>query len=186
MSLYNTAYDAANTAVRAFLTRIGELYLGRSFNIGSGMAQKDWIKIREIVFENSCAYCGKKELKLQMDHLIMFNRAGFGLHHPGNVVPACSKCNTRSKKATGDYNTWEDHLSWICDKNNEKENFHDRWQRIRNHITEGEYAYPKLTSEEQKAIRIIANTLYKNIKNEFDGAIELYKELDETFTKSKK
>ncbi len=37
----------------------------------------------------------KKFIKLQIEHLIMFNRQEFGLHHPGNVVPVCSNCNNR-------------------------------------------------------------------------------------------
>ena len=36
MAIYNTASDAANTAVRAFLTKVGEFYLGRTFNTGTG------------------------------------------------------------------------------------------------------------------------------------------------------
>lgn len=186
MSLYNTAFDAANTSVRAFLTKIGEFYLSRSFNTTSGGGQKDWNKIKEVVFGNSCAFCGKNDSKLQMDHLIMFNRTGYGLHHPGNIVPVCKGCNTRSKKTNGEYNSWEDHLSFICELNGEKGNFFDRWNRIKKHVTEGEFAYPKLTSEEEKAIRIIASRLYKNVKDEFDNAIELYQELDSSFSKTKK
>ena len=36
MAIYNTPADAANTAVRAFLTKVGEFYLDRSFNTASG------------------------------------------------------------------------------------------------------------------------------------------------------
>ena len=51
MASYNTQYDAANTAVRAFLTRIGEYYLKRSFNTaGKGIAKNDWIKIKDEIF----------------------------------------------------------------------------------------------------------------------------------------
>lgn len=53
-------------------------------------------------------------------------------------------------------------------------------------MSEGEFAYPKLTGEEEKAIRIIANNLYKKVIDEFDNAIELYKELDVSFTKVKR
>ena len=42
MALYNTTLDAANTAVRAFLTRVGEYYLGHSFNTGSGKGKLIW------------------------------------------------------------------------------------------------------------------------------------------------
>jgi len=186
MSIYNTAADAANTAVRAFLTEIGEYYLGRSFNTGSGKSKNDWIKIRDMVFGGRCAYCGKNGVKLQMDHLIMFNRNEFGLHHPGNIVPACATCNSRSKKDEKEYNTWEEHLSFICTKNNQKDKFHDRWTKIKNHIASKEYQYPDFSDEEKKTIQIIATNLYSSIKNEFQAAIKLYEELDKAFTKSKK
>jgi len=185
MALYNTSSDVANTAVRAFLTKIGELYLRRSFNVASGVAQKDWQRIRDVVFEGTCAYCGKKEGRLQMDHLIMFNRTGYGLHHPGNIAPVCKKCNTRSKNANGEYNSWEDHLTYICESSNEKNEFMDRFNRIRKHTTEGEYAYPTLTDEEKNTLRIITSALYRNIKGEFENAIELYKELGKPIMKPK-
>ena len=110
MAIYNTSFDAANTAVRAFLTKIGEFYWGRSFNTSSGAGKRDWENIRDNVFQNLCAYCGSASLKLQMDHLIMFNKVGYGLHHPGNIVPSCPLCNTRTKKSDGSYNSWEEHL----------------------------------------------------------------------------
>ena len=119
MAVYNTPADAANTAVRAFLTRIGEYYLGRSFNTSSGKASQDWIKIRDIVFDGKCAYCGKKESKLQMEHLIMFNRDEYGLHHPGNIVPVCNNCNKRSRDEKQQYKNWEEHLSIICERDKE-------------------------------------------------------------------
>lgn len=46
MTIYNTSADAANTAIRAFLTRVGEYYLSRSFNTGSGKAKDDWNRIK--------------------------------------------------------------------------------------------------------------------------------------------
>lgn len=182
MTTYNTQFDAANTAVRAFLTRIGEYYLKRSFNTaGKGIAKNDWIKIKDEIFEGKCAYCGKSSEKLQMDHLIMMNRTEYGLHHPGNIVPACSKCNTRSKNDRKLYNNWEDHLLFICERENEKQLFAERWKKIKNHINDGEFAYPNLSAKERKAIRIIAEHIYSNIKAEFEKSLELYKTLDESF-----
>lgn len=183
MSVYNTPADAANTAVRAFLTQLGEYYLKRNFNTSSGKAKADWERIRDEVFGAQCAYCGKTGTKLQMDHLIMFNRTEFGLHHPGNVVPACTQCNSRSRNATKGYHSWEDHLSFICETNNEKDKFYDRWKRIKEHVGSSDYKYPILTDEEEKAIRIIANNLYENIKNAFDNSINLYEQLDQAFSK---
>lgn len=184
MSVYNTSADAANTAVRAFLTQLGEYYLGRNFNTGSGKAKADWERIRDIVFGGECAYCGKSGVKLQMDHLIMFNRSDFGLHHPGNVVPACTQCNSRSRNPDKSYNSWEEHLSFICESNNEKDKFYNRWRRIKDHVNSGDFKYPTLTGEEEKAIRIIANNLYESIKNAFDNATNLYEQLDEAFSKA--
>ena len=60
MTAYNTGSDVANTAVRAFLTKVGEFYLERNFNIKSGRAKKDWERIRDEVFGKKCAYCEKK------------------------------------------------------------------------------------------------------------------------------
>lgn len=186
MALYNTNADASNTAVRAFLTQIGELYLQRNFNTGNGRAKKDWENIRDIIFEGKCAYCGTEDEKLQMEHIIMFNRSEYGLHHPGNIIPVCKKCNSRSKREeNGAYCSWEEHLSNICERINQKNEFYDRWKKIKKHITEGEYAYPDLSDEEKKAIQIIANNLYEGIKNEFDNAIKLYKELTQAFTHQK-
>jgi len=182
MAVYNTAADAANTAVRAFLTQIGEYYLKRSFNTGAGIAKQDWVKIRDKVFEGKCAYCGKSDSKLQVEHLIMFNKVDFGLHHPGNIVPVCSQCNGRSKIENA-YNTWEQHLSFICEKNNEKDKFHERWNKIKKHIGDGEYKYPDLSVEEKNALRIIANNLYESVKNEFIQAVKLFEDLDKAYTK---
>lgn len=186
MSIYNTASDAANTAVRAFLTKIGEHYFGKSFNTGSGKSKEVWIEIRDEIFDGRCAYCGKEksEAKLQMDHLIMFNRREYGLHHPGNIVPACTKCNKRTRNDSKEYHTWEEHLSAICESNEEGGKFLERWKRIRSHVNDRKYAYPDLTSEEMKALRIITNNLYESIKREFEEALKLYKELDKEFSKN--
>jgi len=40
MTTHNTASDAANTAVRAYLTTLGEKYLGHGFNTGSGKGKQ--------------------------------------------------------------------------------------------------------------------------------------------------
>jgi|GEM_PF-800835 len=184
MAVHNTPFDAANTAVRAYLTEIGEHYFGRPFNMSGKKGKTEWGKIRDEIFGGECAYCGVKGQKLTMDHLIMMNRTDFGLHHPGNVVPTCSSCQKRSRKeGTNTYNSWVDHLSYICKKNNDKSKFHDRWKRISDYITTGEYKYPSLSDEEKNAIRIIANNLYERIKGEFDNAITIYQELDKTFSK---
>ena len=180
MTAYNTGSDVANTAVRAFLTRVGEFYLGRNFNIKSGRAKIDWERIRDEVFGKKCAYCEKKFIKLQIEHLIMFNRKEFGLHHPGNVVPVCSNCNNR-RVEEGIYINWEKQLKTICQEKGEIAKFKKRKDKIKKHIKKEKY--PKLSKEEQNAIRVIAESLYSNTKSELDKSIELYKELDKAFVK---
>jgi hypothetical protein len=183
MAVHNTASDAANTAVRAFLTEIGSYYLNRNFNTSNGQAQKDWVRIKEQVFENRCAYCGENTPKLQIEHLIMFNREEYGLHHPGNVVPVCTICNKRSKAEGKGFKTWEEHLLIVCESRNEKEKFQERLNKIRSHINEGEFKYPLLSPEERNALRIIANNLYESIKNEFNQAVKLFEDLNKAYTK---
>jgi hypothetical protein len=183
MAVYNTSADAANTAVRAFLTRIGEYYLGKSFNTGSGKTQKDWLRIRDEFFEGKCAYCGKNDTKLQIEHLVMFNREEYGLHHPGNIVPVCTSCNKRSKSKDNKFRNWEDHLSFICDQNNEQGFYNERFNRIKSHIKEGQFKYPILSPEENHALRIITNNLYDSIKTEFEKAVKLFEDLDRAYSK---
>ena len=179
MAIYNTASDASNTAVRAFLTKVGEFYLGRSFNTGSGKGKKDWERIRDIVFNGKCAYCGISGQPIQIEHLLMFNRTEYGLHHPGNIVPCCKQCNKRERKEDKSYTNWQEHLKIICVQKNELHLLSLRQKKIEDSMSnEG---YPNLDSKEQHAIRVIANSLYENIKSESNKSLELYKQLDEAF-----
>ena len=176
MAVYNTPSDAANTAVRAFLTSVGEFYYGASFNTGSGKGRQVWLKIQE-EFNNSCAYCGA-DGKLQIEHLVMFNRTEYGLHHPGNIVPVCRNCNEREKDENKQYVSWDTQLQ-------RKSASHDptvvtaRRQRIEAHIVR--YQYPNLTDPERKTIAVIAESLYANIKSESERSLALYKKLDDAF-----
>ncbi len=181
MAIHNTSYDAANTAVRAFLTKVGAKYLGRSFNTGSGTGKSVWLKIRDGVFEGKCCYCGKPSLDLQIEHLIMFNREEYGLHHPGNVAPVCSDCNKRGKDDSGKHLSWEAHLRDVCSKNNDVQDFEIRKARILNHIERGEFAYPKLSANEKHSIRVIAESLYHNITTETENSLMLYEKITEAF-----
>jgi len=108
-----TEQDAANTAVRAFLSSIGGSYLDTGkWNTGSGQGEKYWQKIKEY-FSNQCAYCGADDKPLMREHLVMLNRGQCGLHHPGNVVSCCRKCNTR-RRNDGKYPSWSGQLQIIC------------------------------------------------------------------------
>jgi hypothetical protein len=47
------------------------------------------------------------------------------------------------------------------------------------------YQYPQLSEQEKHAIRVIAESLYENIKSESEKSLKMYRSLDEAFvTKS--
>jgi len=181
MAIHNTSYDAANTAVRAFLTKVGAKYWGRSFNTGSGSGETIWLKIRDKIFGGKCCYCGSSSTKLQIEHLVMFNREEYGLHHPGNVAPVCGECNKRGKDGNGKHLSWEAHLRDVCSRANDMQNFESRKIKILNHIEKGEFAYPKLTPNEKHSIRVIAESLYHNITTETENSLMLYEKITEAF-----
>ena len=183
MAIHNTSYDAANTAIRAFLTKVGATYLGKTFNTGSGPGKTIWTKIKDEIFDGKCCYCGKVSDKLQIEHLIMFNREEYGLHHPGNTVPVCSDCNKRTKNEEGKHLSWQEHLKYICQKNNDMSSFNEREKRIRVHFEKGEFAYPKLSDNEKHSIRVIAESLYGNIINETESSLSLYGKITKAFVK---
>jgi len=174
MTTYNTSSDSANTSVRAFLTKIGEHYLKRSFNTSSGKGKDDWERIKEKVFDSKCAYCDLPNEKLQIEHLIMFIRDECGLHHPGNIVPCCRECNKRQRK-DGIYISWENHLTFICQ---DKELFKKRKKKIEEHIVCEKY--PNLTNDELNALKAICEHLYDSTKAEFEKSLKLYKKIDIT------
>ncbi len=181
MAVYNTESDAANTAVRAFLTKVGEFYLGQSFNTGSGNGKVIWETIKNEFFENKCAYCDTRDVPLQIEHILMFNRKEYGLHHPGNTIPSCKDCNNRSKDDSGNYLPWDAHLRQICSKRGELEKFEERKHRIENHMRNSRFKYPELETAEKNSIRVIAESLYENIKLEIKKSLALYEELDKSF-----
>jgi len=183
MAIHNSSYDSANTAVRAFLTKIGAKYWGRTFNTGSGNGKIIWLTIKDAVFSGMCCYCGKNYEKLQIEHLIMFNREEYGLHHPGNVAPVCKECNRRSKNTDGKHNSWKEHLKIICENNGDSKNFEVRREKILKHINDGEYSYPNLTDNEKHSIRVIAETLYNNVRSETDNSLILYEKITDAFVK---
>jgi hypothetical protein len=180
LAIYNTASDSANTAVRSFLTKLGEQYLGRSINTGSGKGKKDWARIKETVFGNACAYCGVSDVALGMEHLIMFNRAECGLHHPGNLVPCCTPCNKRARDENKAYVDWRTHLESRDISRSDKDK---RLRRIEAHIVAEDY--PELSGDEQKAIEILANSLYSSIQAEVQKSLDIYSELDEALIHSR-
>jgi len=176
MTTYNTDSDSANTSVRAFLTKVGEYYLGRTFNTGSGWGKQTWLEIKEKVFDSSCAYCGKKDVPLQIEHLIMFNKTQCGFHHPGNIAPACKNCNSSRNRTS----SWKEHLKLVCSNNGDISLYKKRLIKIDNHISDSKY--PELSAEESSAVKVIAESLYKNIKTEGEKSLNMYKKLLDNFT----
>lgn len=174
MASFNTFYDSANTGIRAFLTKVGALYnKGKKFDTTTGQGKKTWEQIKK-EFNNSCCYCGEKTDQLTMEHLIMINRADYGLHHPGNVVPCCRKCNKRLRDSNKKILTWREQLKQIAGNN-----FQTRLKKIEQHIKK--YNYPNLTNQEIKTIKVIAESLYENIITEGEKAYKLYENLRKEF-----
>lgn len=46
-------------------------------------------------YDGRCAYCGRGEVKMTMDHIIPISKGGE--HTANNVVPACKPCNSRKR-----------------------------------------------------------------------------------------
>ena len=178
MAVYNTGSDAANTMIRAFLTKVGELYLGHTFSTHSGKGKEIWTRIKTERFNEQCAYCNEVSETLTIEHLVMFNRDQCGLHHPGNIVPCCKKCNRRGynpeEKRTF---TWQEQLEQVCeDQGVSIQEFSRRKRRILESI-KGE-AYPDLTDDEINALRAVARSLYDRVSSELGRAIDLFQDID--------
>ena len=171
MTTHNTASDAANTAVRAYLTDLGEKYLGHGFNTGLGKGKKIWSEIKNS-FGHRCAYCDEDVPKPTIEHLISFNRESGGLHHPGNIVPCCSGCNRR-RKVGGQEVDWRTHLADIIERDGlDLGTFRKRQQRIEEHVRK--HQHPNLSDDELAAIRTIAKSLYSAVTDEVRRGTELY------------
>jgi len=112
----------------------------------------------------------------------MFNRTEFGLHHPGNIIPTCKACNKRYKKPDNTYFTWEEQLEKICQIKGQQGKIPERKGKILLHIKTEQY--PNLSIEEQSAIRVIAESLYKNVQLESDKSLELYRQIHKAFVRS--
>ena len=181
MAVYNTASDAANTMIRAFLTKIGEFYLGQTFNTSTSKGKKLWEEIKLDTFSGKCAFCESATDQLTIEHLVMFNRSQCGLHHPGNVVPCCKSCNKRKRHAdSGEYYDWIEQLESVCDN---IEQLKRRKKKINLHISR--QGYPNLTDDERNALKAVAMSLYNRISAELETSINLFSEIDKTLVKGR-
>ncbi len=66
----------------------------------------DW-QVAMLHFRGACAFCGKpegrgKRDKLDRDHLVAISKGG--KTEPGNIIPACTKCNRG--RGNRDWDTW--------------------------------------------------------------------------------
>ena len=77
---------------------------------------------------------------------------------------------------------WREHLEWTCNNNGDSDLHESRLAKIEQHIDDSQY--PNLNENERHSIRVIANTLYENIKNELNQSLNMYKMLDEAFVQS--
>ncbi len=111
----------------------------------------------------------------------MFNRTEYGLHHPGNIIPCCKECNKRERLEDKSYCNWEQHLSKVCESRGEINAIPLRRNKILENFKK--HKYPELNTNEKHAIRVIANSLYENIKTESEKSLDLYKQLDEAFVR---
>jgi hypothetical protein len=78
---------------------------------------------------------------------------------------------------------WEEHLKNVCEKREELDIYEQRKQKITSNIKK--HNYPELSINESHAIRVIANSLYENIKAEAAKSLAMYEELDKAFVKTK-
>jgi hypothetical protein len=169
------ASDAANSAVRALLNKIGQIYLNKEPELKKMFNKNErndfWEKIQK-EFYYCCAYCERKKgdvilvknkktkefeekaLKLEREHLLMTNKEECGLDHPGNIVPSCSPCNVNNRKQG-----WKAHLLERCE--GDKDLYQVRLKRIERHIKK--YKYPKIPKEIQLEIRKKCGDLYNDV-----------------------
>jgi len=69
----------------------------------------------------------------------------------------------------------------VCEARGEANVVEVRRSKIEKHINDE--GHPNLNDEERHAIRVIANALYENIKQESERSLGLYKQLDEAFVR---
>lgn len=89
--------DVANKLVSMFLHEVSRKLCNK---LGLNVADP---RYTEAVFKNfgeNCCYCEKhlENDRAAVEHLDGMNRLRFGLHVPGNVVVACTRCNREKRR----------------------------------------------------------------------------------------
>ena len=134
--------DVSNFAVRIFLQEMGKFHdQAKGF---PAYSKKHFPEVKEF-FSNECCFCGDSKSKLTGDHLVPINKSALGLEAWGNIVPACSDCN--STKHSKD---WETFLNGIAGESSEK-----RRKKIKDFIVKYDY------SPDVSSIRIAVEELYE-------------------------
>jgi hypothetical protein len=138
---------SGNNARRVFLQAIGEELL-KVLQVNENLIQqfeptykfKGWLEWEELVkhFDDRCIYCNEEPTSgnpLTEEHLIQIQDGG--LHYPGNVVPACRRCNLkRPKNKDNKGYFWEDYLK------SKAENYEEQYSKIKKHIED--YSYDRV------------------------------------------
>lgn len=67
--------------------------------VDDGVTAEDWMRVLK-QHNFSCAYCGKHEETLDIEHATPLSRGG--RHSVNNIVPSCGACNSRKHTRTAD------------------------------------------------------------------------------------
>lgn len=152
----SSVHQAANAAVRSLLIDYGTILDGRVGNVLYTDSKKHRNELLT-KFNYSCCYCETKltTATMEKDHLIPMNKEYVGLHAWGNLVPACSLCNSNKRG--------KDWVIFLLDKCGGKNNsvFSRRHNRIINHVNH--YCYNKLTIKNVREISQLANGLHREV-----------------------
>ena len=146
----NAVGNAQNLVIRNILSNLGY----------ESFSKQDWEETMKH-FGNKCVYCGSDE-NIECDHAIPINREKLGEHRLGNLVPACSRCN--SKKGSQDYIEFCDNNENIITQINE-------YMESRNYIP--------LSVDESKCvnIQIVLQKAHEEIRIAAERYIEMINDL---------
>jgi hypothetical protein len=89
--------DVANKLVSMFLHDISRKL---SAHLGLGVSDIRYVGDVTDTFGPNCCYCGSllESDRAAVEHLDGMNRFRMGLHIPGNVVVACTRCNREKRR----------------------------------------------------------------------------------------
>ena len=73
-------------------TVLEEVRRSRKANLPHTLTPTQWQAIKD-TYKHCCAYCGKHSKRLCQDHIIPLSKGGG--YTLGNIVPACSHCNSK-------------------------------------------------------------------------------------------